>query len=510
MAQDFPVRRALPPLLLFLLGMLAACWPMLASGFALMETDPGDTRLVNYVLEHDCAWLAGRAPLWSPPFFWPEPNVAAYTELLLGVLPLYAPWRVLGAEPDTAFQLWLLCVLGFNFAAAWALFRRALAFEPLPAALGAYLLAFGSARLASLNHPHLLPVFFAVLALHALVRIFQGGARGWVPVFFAALVAQLWSGLTVGWFFCFWLLVVLLWALVLKDTRAQVLHVLRTRPVPLVVSACAAAALVLPLVLAYRGSGGTRSFAEAASMLPQLQSWLYQGPHSVLYAPLAKLSIFTRLPAEGEHRIGAGLATTVVMFAMLRREPWLKALGLSALTVVALATLYRGGVSPWQAVMALVPGAEGIRAVGRIGLFMLVPASIALAVFARRARKLGWLVAALCIAEQLQRVPDTYSKAQQRADVARVASLVPAGCRAFFYAPAALESWDEKTQLDAMWAGVWVGVPTVNGYSGHVPEGWDLARHTVKDQDDAARLHAALERWAQARGLATGEICWLQ
>jgi hypothetical protein len=508
----FLVRR-LPAVLLFALGMLAACWPMLASGFDRMETDPADTRHLNYVLEHDYRWLCGKAELWSPTFFWPEPNVAAFTELMLGVLPLYAPWRALGAEPDTAFQLWVVSVLALNWVFAHALFRRALGFEPLPAAAGAWVVAFGSSRMAALNHQHLLPCFFTVLAVHALVRIFQGAQRWWALVFFGALVLQFWACVTLAWLLCFWLAVVLAWALALPEPRAQVLRVLKTRPVPLAVSAAAAVLLLLPLVLPYRAAAaaaGSRTFEGAWAMVPQLQSWLYQGPHSVLYGRLADLSVFSRLPMDGEHRIGVGFATTLVMVAMLRREPWLKVLGLSALTVVLVATLYRGRVSPWQGVMAVVPGADGIRAVARIGQLMLFPAGVAVACFARRAAKAGWLVVALCIAEQLQYVPNTYSKTQLRADVAQVAQRVPAGCRAFFYAPRGLEKYDEKTQLDAMWAGLWLGVPTVNGYSSHFPRGWELFDHGVHGELDTLRLQEALSMWAASRGLDVKDVCWVE
>jgi len=505
--------RRLPALLLFAVGFGLATWPMLSSGFALMECDPGDTRLLNYVLEHDYRWLLGKTELFSPPFFWPERDVGPFTELMVGTLPLYAPFRLAGFEPDTSFQLWMLTVLTLNYVAMSALFTSGLRFEPVPAAAGAFIVAFGSSRMAQLNHQHLLPVFFAALAVLAAVKVFEGAARGWVPAFFAALVGQLWASVTLGWLFGFWLLVLLGWALASKEPRAAVLHVVRTRRVPLLVSAALALAAVLPLFLAYRGAE-PRTFEGILPMVPQLQSWLYPGPYSVLYGRLAELPLFARLPAEGEHRLGVGFVTTVVMISMLRKQPWLRALGLTALTVVALATLYRGRVSPWAAVMAVLPGADGIRAVGRVGLFMLFPAAIAVALLAKRARPAGYAVVALCLLEQLQRVPDAYSKSRLRGDVAAVAAAVPVTCRAFFYAPVrtgpAQDDWHEKTQLDAMWASLWTGVPTVNGYSGHFPEGWEpLFAHAVHGDDDTLRLREALARWAASRGVDERDVCWV-
>src|SRR5690242_4521261 len=86
-------------LLLWLCGMLLAFYPVLFSGFARVSGDLGDSRLLNYLLEHDYRWLL-RQPahrdLWSPPFFYPEANVGAYSDILLSAGPCYWPWRLLG------------------------------------------------------------------------------------------------------------------------------------------------------------------------------------------------------------------------------------------------------------------------------------------------------------------------------------------------------------------------------------------------------------------------------
>ena len=62
------------PCLVGLVGLLAAHHPMLFSGFQRVQTDPVDSRFVNYVLEHGARWLSaspGHESFWSPPFFFP-------------------------------------------------------------------------------------------------------------------------------------------------------------------------------------------------------------------------------------------------------------------------------------------------------------------------------------------------------------------------------------------------------------------------------------------------------
>src|SRR5262245_17251829 len=110
--------------------------PTLASGFARMQADPGDTLLNHYLLEHSWRWLTRAdhcGTRWSPPFFHPEPLVLAYSENLLGAAPLY--WLLRTACPEImAYQLWMMLVAALSYAGmAWAL--RRFGVGHLPAAL---------------------------------------------------------------------------------------------------------------------------------------------------------------------------------------------------------------------------------------------------------------------------------------------------------------------------------------------------------------------------------------
>jgi hypothetical protein len=247
-------------------------------------------------------------------------------------------------------------------------------------------------------------------------------------------------------------------------------------------------------------------------MLPQAQSWLYQGPHNWLTGRLAGLHLFTQLPMEGEHRIGLGLFTTAVTawtLWRLRRRPWWAVLALTTVSVLLLTTVH-GRFSPWQLVMAVVPGANGIRAVGRIAAFLVVPGALALATLLQERRRWPALVVvAVCLAEQGQAVPDSYDKQAQRDEVAAVVRAVPPGCEAFFWAPREVPPFDEKTQLDAMWAALELGIPTVNGCSGNTPRGWDLMQHSLVMEGDEPRLRSALARWERDRGLSPGSVCFV-
>src|SRR5438067_1232836 len=150
-------------------GLWVAFRPTLESGFARMQTDPGDTLLNHYLLEHSWQWLTRPdycGSLGSPPFFHPQPGVLAYSENLLGTAPLYWALR-LACEPPLAFQLWMMLVGALTFASlAWVL--RRLGVGHWLCAAGGFAFAFGLPRTNQLNHQQLWPHLFAPLAVLAL------------------------------------------------------------------------------------------------------------------------------------------------------------------------------------------------------------------------------------------------------------------------------------------------------------------------------------------------------
>jgi hypothetical protein len=253
-----------PAVGLWIAGMLLHYYPMLLSGLARMPGEWNDTRLNNYFLEHGWRWLR-RLPtdarFWELPAFYPVPNTAAYSDVLLTLAPPYWLFRAAGAPPDATYQLWLLVMTSLNYAVCYLLLRRTVRVGAAAASLGAFLFAFGASRGAQVMHPQLVPQFYTLAALHALWRLFEsegGSADGgdprpsrWIAVFFLSVAAQLWAGFYLAWFLGFTLLLAALWALLVPAYRAALLGVVRRRAVAIGLSAAAAAALAWPMAIHY-------------------------------------------------------------------------------------------------------------------------------------------------------------------------------------------------------------------------------------------------------------------
>jgi hypothetical protein len=518
------------PILLAVIGVLLAFRVPLASGFERIHLDEGDVRHLNYVLEHAWLWASGNPAhdrFWSPPVFYPQQNTEALGENLLGLLPFYAPFRLAGVSAEAAFQLVLISSLLASFAAAYALFRRGFRVGAVGAAAGAYLFAFGAPRIQRLQHAHLLFHAFTALAVLALIEAFRESEAGrprrasaWAGAFIGSCVAQVYSGMYLGWFLAFGLGLALVAGLSLRADARSVLRLARNTWPTLLAGSVLASLALLPLAVPYSKAAaelGPRSFDSVIPFLPPVKAWLNPGPTSVLYGSwLGQWDVFSRLPFSWEKQFFPGFATLAAIgwgTARLHTSQPFRICLVSAALLVLLATSWPGGHTLWQPVFETLPGASSVRAVGRLILILLVPAGAALAATVdalsrwSRAAAVGLLL--VVGAEQLQSLP-SFETGPVRARVDAVAAAIPPGCAAFYYSPVLSGKPFWVTQLDAMWASVATGVPTVNGYSSSHPRVWEpLMAHELSFRDEP-RVRSSLTVWLASKGLPPESVCWVQ
>jgi len=118
-------QRRLWLLAVFFVGAVCLSWffrPVIVSNFRFLPGDLGDTRFCNAILEHWWTfWRAGRD--WkSPPMFFPEPGVLAYSDALFLFSPFYGLARASGLTPYYALAAMVAGLLFFGYlSTAWLL-----------------------------------------------------------------------------------------------------------------------------------------------------------------------------------------------------------------------------------------------------------------------------------------------------------------------------------------------------------------------------------------------------
>ena len=513
------------PLLLCVLGILATGYPTLMSGFAEVQGGLGDPLLVNFTLEHSYRWLTGMPlaeELLSPPIFYPVRGVATYTDLLLGLAPLYWPWRFAGCGPHTAYQWWMLCCWALNFVACYALLKRGFRVSAFAAAMGAALFAFGSPRMANVMHQQLVAQFFLVAALWAAIELArlrdQPGisARNWV--WSAVLCAALFLQFITAFYPLFFALLAVVAALTAASfsapIRQETFQLLRQNALPLAVLASLAAVAATPVLLRYLQSAEILGYRDyVVSRLPRLASWFLMGKSNVIYSRLPDLP-WTRGMFMPLHHNGIGIVTTVAGAMGLwkgrrNRVVQLMLIGLVALFVCTLRL--PGDLSLWQVVREVVPGAASLRAVARVGMMILFPAAVGIAIFMdRAARRSVWLVAPLSLivmAEQLH-TPLTFDKQAMVEMVAEIAARVPEGAETFLLVTATGESLYDPHDT-APWVAFATDIPTVNGRYGHRPRKWRLRNVDASSPEDIDRIRLFLRWWVSRNNLDRSRVVWL-
>jgi hypothetical protein len=524
-------RRSPAPWALGAVGLLMTFHPTLFSAFETLQDVGPDAQMIHYLLEHTFLWLDGRPShesVWSPPIFFPHPNTAAYTESNLGVAPFYLAWRGLGLTPETSYQLFLMALLAANYAAVYAFLRVAAGLAALPAACGAFLFAFGNSRVARLPHANLVCHVYVVLALLAVCRIHAALAREpddrdrcvrrWIAVLVAALVLQAYAGYYSAFFLGLALAGVLLGSLAFGEYRRTLLTALRRHKWAGAISLAAGGLALLPLALPYRRAlselGGWR-YEDFAASLPGIDSWLFMGRRNWLYGAWSAAAFFEPSVTGLRNVNGFGYLTALVCawgFWRHRQRASVRLMVLVAALLVALAFRFPGGFSLWEYVHRWTPGAQGIRSVGRIGMLLLVPASVGLALALELwlSRGRGWLAAVvmLVVAVEQVNVHDTDAKTLLRERYLRLASRVPAGCRAFYFC-GAVQGRRSDLDSDALWIQAASHVPTVNGRGAKRPPGWRLEALRAPERMTPEAVRADLESWLSGKGLDAADVCVL-
>jgi hypothetical protein len=514
---------------LLVFGLALWFFPLLVSGGARLPGGPHDPRHLNWVLEwhYLCATSDPTCESWlSPPVFFPVESTLASTDLMLAQAPPYVAARLFGFGPELAHQatIGLFLVCGF-VAGSWFL-SRILGAPPALAGLGAFLFAFGAPRSAQVSHPQLVAFFALPLVLGGLALALGIGepARpprrsGWLlaAVAFAFLFA---ASANLAWLFLFWLTLVALAALAVPLCRKALLGALRRDFAVVVAAALLLMALTLPLLQLYGDAkasfGAATGFEEQVRpLLPRPASWIRLGPGSWEGGLLPDFG--TSLALRWEHALGAGFVTLLLCLAGAALgwgDPWGRALALGSGLAIFAVTSWPGGVEIWRTVHAVVPGAASVRAVGRIALVLLLPAAIALvALWKARAGALPPLaVAALGLIVVLEQGRDVADRAAGplRARVEAIARAVPESCDAWFASIEGGPANPTLYQINALWATLANGKPTLNGYTSYPPRDWPLWKARLTSPEEVETQRLALRSWIERWRLADREICWIR
>lgn len=461
--------------------------------FSDVPGDLGDARFNSVVLEHFYLWVTGKAhSLWSPTFFFPYPNVLAFSDNHFGTAWLYSIFRLLGLSRESAYDVWFwLGSLSTYAASVYA--ARKLGLSWLGAAVSGFVFAYSMPVLAQGGHAQLSYRLGVPLAALEMWRVLDGRERSRLAYVGIWTAIQFFCSIYIGLF-----LVFLLSAMAIASLWSIPRQALLGASVPTDNKrrnkfAWLAAGILWILLLAmlkkYRSVsaqyGFVRNKEEILSMLPR--------PSSYLVADPSRLSSWvgawnTGIPMRHEHQmffgIGVLLLFLVGLIACLRNPAWRRhaLIFVSALGIMFLLCVSVHGISIYRYLMSL-PGFNSIRAVTRICLVMAFPVGLiagsGAAAMRRRFGSFGpagsLLVLILVSLETFYYLPSHVSIQSWRDRISELRNqwAPPKSVTnpILFVTAKDGDLWIHR-EIDGMILGQDLNVPTLNGYSGNAVPGF--------------------------------------
>ena len=160
------------PLTLYIAGFLVFFRWQIFSDFDLVFGDAGDTRLAAFLHEHIFRWLYVRLrDFCRRPFFFNQAGTLGYSDAFLLDQILYAPLRLLGAEPLLAISLIAVILSGVGYLFFYLFLRRLDVSVPL-ASLAAFIFTFANNLYLKSGHfQHFTVYYIPIVAYCGLLAV---------------------------------------------------------------------------------------------------------------------------------------------------------------------------------------------------------------------------------------------------------------------------------------------------------------------------------------------------
>jgi F5/8 type C domain len=459
----------------------AYTWPLAAHMASAVPHDRGDPLLVTWILW----WSTKAVPLttawWNAPAFHPATGVFGFSENLLSLVPIAAPFIVLTRTPLLGYNVlfllsYVLSGLGAYFLGLVLTARRDAAF------VAAIAFAFAPYRLSHLNHLQLLSSYWMPVALGALHLYVRSYRRSFAILF---AVAWLLQALASGYYLFFLSLLSVLWLAWFGIRRLT-----RREWTALGLSWVGAAIVMLPLLLGYRAIheryGLSRSPAEIEYYSADIAGFVSASADSALWSGLHAVQ---EIEAEMFPGVTIVLLVAAGWFITARRTHHDRSmLTFYTLTAVLMGLLTLGPHPRWfgrplgvpgpYALLMYLPGFDEMRVPARLWMLtvLCLSAASALAVAQIQSRTLRRTVVALGVAGLLL---DGWPRTFALAAVPDRRPVLTGDAVARLGLPLA------QNETETMYRTIEDGLPVFNGYSGYEAPQHPALRDLLDRRDPA-------------------------
>lgn len=180
------------------IGLYLFSLKITGSNLTFFPGDLGDGRLNLYFLEHNFQYLTGKVfSYWNVPFMYPEKNVLAYSDNLIGSAPFYCIYRFLGFNIYKSYQLWYITITILNYLCAYYFIKYVFK-NNYTAIIGAFIFTFSIALQSQLTHAQTFPRYAIPLVFLAAYKFNETYNLKYFFNTLLLLVYQFYCGIYLG------------------------------------------------------------------------------------------------------------------------------------------------------------------------------------------------------------------------------------------------------------------------------------------------------------------------
>ncbi len=487
------------PVAFFLIGFYYFNLRIAGTRFEYMPGDWGDSRFINYLLEHGYQFICGHLhSFWDAGVMYPYKPAIALSDNMLGTMPIYSLFRILGCSRETAYQCWWMTISALNYWCCYLVLRKWTG-QNLLSVCGAYIFAFGLFNLSQLNFMQMNCRFMVPPVLFAAYKLATEPRLNYFALWCLGVLFQLYCVMYTGFILLYFSLLFILLLLVFNRSFSVFKFYLNRKRILLTLGICLISAslmflLIRPYLITSKDTG-FRLYREVVPNLPTLQSYFFAHPASITWHFLSEHSK-TVFPEWWLQDIFPGgilllaFAGSMVWFlsALIhkrKKDPLFLALAATSLLIFLVFTRTPGNHTLYGLIIKL-PGMNSLRVLTRfmhVQLFFLILLPIlAFQHFLSQSRfRTAFLILLpLLILADNQFTPDALTrtmKSEQQTRIEKLSARIRSQDYRHYKALAYLPGGNEpvfKTQLDMMIVAQDLGVNCVNGYSSSCPPAFGL------------------------------------
>lgn len=528
------------------LALFTTCHPMIISHFNMIPGDIGDSRFIVAILNHWYNVFLGKEAFFKLNFFYPDRLALGFSEAFFGFGVIYSFFRMLGCNYFTSFELLYFFVISIGYCFILLILRKILRLNWFFSIVGAIFFVSLNAIQNQFGHAQLLgfyfyPLLVCLIYLYVHAKNTGSEALSWLYIILFSILTGLFffTSYYTAWFFVFTIVLVAFSYIILHFFNQSAKTVLsrwylfgKSNYLQIGVGLLVFIISLTPFLITYLpviASGYHFPFSSTLYYSPGIKDIINVGGNNYLWSPILRMIHFD---FGKTMEISSGftfiflvmfLGFVIGFFKRRNKENSTKdlivySLAAASIIIILLTTKFHDRFSLWYVIYHIIPGATAIRALGRYMIVSQMLASIFILYHLnklyenmRSSSKIShqYVVASLLIfvitagvcAEQVNK---GYFVLNKNAQIDFLNKFNPdSQCKLFYInGPGPFSNNPIMSQIDALMVSMKLNMPTINGYSGNLPNGWHLS-------DSSSPLYNHyVNQWVMSRGLEKN-ICSL-